>query len=45
MCQYFISRVFYVSHDSQDLKILSFIARGEDGVFRCSVFKALKKVG
>lgn len=40
---YPINRVFYVSHDSQDLKILSYIARGEDGVFRCSVFKALKK--
>lgn len=41
--QYPINRVFYVSHDSQDLKILSYIARGEDGLFRCSVFKALKK--
>ncbi|XP_047135094.1 carboxyl-terminal PDZ ligand of neuronal nitric oxide synthase protein [Hydra vulgaris] len=39
---YPINRVFYVSHDSQDLKILSYIARSEDGIFRCSVFKALK---
>ncbi len=41
----FCFRVFYVSHDSQDLLILSYIARGEDGIFRCSVFKAFKKVG
>lgn len=41
--QYAINRVFYVSHDSQDLKIFSYIARGEDGVFRCCVFKALGK--
>jgi len=42
MC-YPINRVFYVSHDSQDLLIFSYIARGEDGIFRCSVFKSFKK--
>jgi len=39
------SRVFYVSHDSQDLKIFSYIARdGPDNTFKCYVFKAKKKV-
>ena len=38
-------RVFYVSHDSQDLKIFSYIARdGPDNTFKCYVFKAKKKV-
>eukprot|EP00794_Sanderia_malayensis_P015980 gene15980-17590_t len=40
---YPVNRVFYVSHDSQDLLILSYIARGDDGIFRCSVFKAFRK--
>lgn len=39
-----IYRIFYVSHDSQDLKIWSYIARdGPTNVFKCSVFKACKK--
>ncbi|XP_077868743.1 carboxyl-terminal PDZ ligand of neuronal nitric oxide synthase protein-like [Saccoglossus kowalevskii] len=39
-----IYRVFYVSHDSQDLKIFSFIARdGATNVFKCNVFKSHKK--
>ncbi|XP_042639934.1 carboxyl-terminal PDZ ligand of neuronal nitric oxide synthase protein isoform X3 [Tyto alba] len=39
-----IYRVFYVSHDSQDLKIFSYIARdGSSNVFRCNVFKSKKK--
>lgn len=38
-------RIFYVSHDSQDLKIFSYIARdGQSNVFRCNVFKSKKKV-
>lgn len=38
-------RIFYVSHDSQDLKIFSYIARdGASNVFRCNVFKSKKKV-
>lgn len=38
-------RIFYVSHDSQDLKIFSYIARdGSSNVFRCNVFKSKKKV-
>lgn len=42
---YFIFRIFYVSHDSQDLKIFSYIARdGQSNVFRCNVFKSKKKV-
>ena len=37
--------MFYVSHDSQDLKIFSYIARdGPDNTFKCYVFKAKKKV-
>uniref|UniRef100_A0A3P9LR48 Carboxyl-terminal PDZ ligand of neuronal nitric oxide synthase protein n=1 Tax=Oryzias latipes TaxID=8090 RepID=A0A3P9LR48_ORYLA len=40
-----IYRIFYVSHDSQDLKIFSYIARdGQSNVFRCNVFKSKKKV-
>ncbi|KAG7218661.1 hypothetical protein CRUP_005879, partial [Coryphaenoides rupestris] len=36
--------IFYVSHDSQDLKIFSFIARdGSSNCFRCNVFKTKKK--
>ncbi|XP_050312335.1 carboxyl-terminal PDZ ligand of neuronal nitric oxide synthase protein isoform X2 [Anthonomus grandis grandis] len=39
-----IYRIFYVSHDSQDLKIFSYIARdGSSNVFKCAVFKAHKK--
>ncbi|NXG48354.1 CAPON protein, partial [Psilopogon haemacephalus] len=39
-----IYRIFYVSHDSQDLKIFSYIARdGSSNVFRCNVFKSKKK--
>ena len=38
-------RVFYVSHDSQDLKIFSYIARdGQTNIFKCNVFKSHKKV-
>lgn len=40
-----IYRIFYVSHDSQDLKVFSYIARdGASNVFKCVVFKANKKV-
>ncbi|NWU84634.1 CAPON protein, partial [Onychorhynchus coronatus] len=36
--------IFYVSHDSQDLKIFSYIARdGANNSFRCNVFKSKKK--
>ncbi|XP_072294638.1 carboxyl-terminal PDZ ligand of neuronal nitric oxide synthase protein-like [Eucyclogobius newberryi] len=39
-----IYRIFYVSHDSQDLKIFSYIARdGQNNMFRCNVFKSKKK--
>uniref|UniRef100_T1J1B0 protein kinase C n=1 Tax=Strigamia maritima TaxID=126957 RepID=T1J1B0_STRMM len=39
-----IYRIFYVSHDSQDLKIFSYIARdGSSNVFKCNVFKSNKK--
>ncbi|XP_073661212.1 uncharacterized protein C1orf226 homolog isoform X3 [Tursiops truncatus] len=39
-----IYRIFYVSHDSQDLKIFSYIARdGASNIFRCNVFKSKKK--
>ena len=42
---FFVCRIFYVSHDSQDLKIFSYIARdGASNVFKCNVFKAYKKV-
>ncbi|OXB76375.1 UNVERIFIED_CONTAM: hypothetical protein H355_006786 [Colinus virginianus] len=41
-----VYRIFYVSHDSQDLKIFSYIARdGANNSFRCNVFKSKKKVG
>ena len=45
-----IFRVFYVSHDSQDLKVFSYICKDKDtGVdhvksFKCNVFKSYKKV-
>uniref|UniRef100_A0A8C6U4K2 Carboxyl-terminal PDZ ligand of neuronal nitric oxide synthase protein n=1 Tax=Neogobius melanostomus TaxID=47308 RepID=A0A8C6U4K2_9GOBI len=39
-----IYRIFYVSHDAQDLKIFSYIARdGQTNIFRCNVFKSKKK--
>ncbi|XP_055703281.1 capon-like protein isoform X8 [Phlebotomus papatasi] len=39
-----IYRIFYVSHDSSDLKIFSYIARdGSTDTFKCSVFKSHKK--
>ncbi|KAK6629027.1 Carboxyl-terminal PDZ ligand of neuronal nitric oxide synthase protein [Polyplax serrata] len=39
-----IYRIFYVSHDSQDLKIFSYIARDSaSNVFKCNVFKSSKK--
>lgn len=39
-----IYRIFYVSHDSQDLKIFSYIARdGGTNIFKCNVFKSNKK--
>ncbi|XP_028171954.1 carboxyl-terminal PDZ ligand of neuronal nitric oxide synthase protein-like [Ostrinia furnacalis] len=40
-----IYRIFYVSHDSSDLKIFSYIARdGATNVFKCNVFKSNRKV-
>ena len=36
-------RIFYVSHDSLDMNIFSFIGR-EGQVFKCCVFKTQKKV-
>nr|XP_012137974.1 PREDICTED: capon-like protein isoform X2 [Megachile rotundata] len=37
-------RIFYVSHDSHDLKIFSYIARdGSSNTFKCNVFKSSKK--
>ncbi|KAJ7334425.1 Carboxyl-terminal PDZ ligand of neuronal nitric oxide synthase protein [Desmophyllum pertusum] len=39
---YPINRIFYVSHDSQDLQIFSFISKDDD-IFKCSVFKASNK--
>jgi carboxyl-terminal PDZ ligand of neuronal nitric oxide synthase protein len=40
-----IYRIFYVSHDSSDLKIFSYIARdGSSNTFKCAVFKSNKKV-
>uniref|UniRef100_A0A3Q3LWK2 Carboxyl-terminal PDZ ligand of neuronal nitric oxide synthase protein n=1 Tax=Labrus bergylta TaxID=56723 RepID=A0A3Q3LWK2_9LABR len=40
-----IYRIFYVSHDAQDLKIFSYIAReGQSNIFRCNVFKSKRKV-
>ncbi|CAB1423049.1 unnamed protein product [Pleuronectes platessa] len=39
-----IHRIFYVSHDAQDLKIFSYIAReGQSNIFRCNVFKSKRK--
>ncbi|XP_064390246.1 carboxyl-terminal PDZ ligand of neuronal nitric oxide synthase protein-like isoform X2 [Halichondria panicea] len=39
-----IYRVFYVSHDSHDLKIFSYITREvPNNTFRCNVYKAYKK--
>uniref|UniRef100_A0A7N8X522 Carboxyl-terminal PDZ ligand of neuronal nitric oxide synthase protein n=1 Tax=Mastacembelus armatus TaxID=205130 RepID=A0A7N8X522_9TELE len=39
-----IYRIFYVSHDAQDLKIFSYIARdGQGNSFRCNVFKSKRK--
>uniref|UniRef100_A0A1I7SM05 PID domain-containing protein n=1 Tax=Bursaphelenchus xylophilus TaxID=6326 RepID=A0A1I7SM05_BURXY len=39
-----IYRIFYVSHDSQDLQIFSYIARdGASNTFKCNVFKCSKK--
>ncbi|XP_041706386.1 carboxyl-terminal PDZ ligand of neuronal nitric oxide synthase protein-like [Coregonus clupeaformis] len=39
-----IYRIFYVSHDSQDLKIFSYITRDcSNNSFRCNVFKSKKK--
>merc|ERR1740128_697889 len=39
-----VYRIFYVSHDSQDLKIFSYIARdASTDFFRCNVFKTDKK--
>ncbi|GAA6101193.1 carboxyl-terminal PDZ ligand of neuronal nitric oxide synthase protein isoform X1 [Tachysurus ichikawai] len=39
-----IYRIFYVSHDSQDLKIFSYIAKDKkSNVFRCNVFKSKRK--
>lgn len=44
LMQHPIYRIFYVSHDSQDLKIFSYIAReGGSNIFKCSVFKSKKK--
>ncbi|GFG39172.1 hypothetical protein Cfor_10562 [Coptotermes formosanus] len=44
LMQHPIYRIFYVSHDSQDLKIFSYIARdGASNVFKCNVFKSNKK--
>lgn len=41
----FLNRIFYVSHDAQDLKIFSYIARdGQSNIFRCNVFKSKRKV-
>ncbi|XP_075245900.1 uncharacterized protein LOC142339617 isoform X2 [Convolutriloba macropyga] len=50
LLQHPIHRVFYVSHDSQDLKVFSYICKDKDtgGVehvksFKCNVFKSYKK--
>lgn len=37
------ARIFYVSHDSLDMKIFSYIARDSNS-FKCCVFKTNKKV-
>ncbi|XP_018614426.1 carboxyl-terminal PDZ ligand of neuronal nitric oxide synthase protein-like isoform X2 [Scleropages formosus] len=40
-----IYRIFYVSHDSRELRVFSYIARdGSSSSFRCNVFKSKKKV-
>uniref|UniRef100_A0A914CBE4 PID domain-containing protein n=1 Tax=Acrobeloides nanus TaxID=290746 RepID=A0A914CBE4_9BILA len=40
-----VYRIFYVSHDSSDLQIFSYIARdGASNTFKCNVFKCSKKV-
>lgn len=45
LMQHPIYRIFYVSHDSSDLKIFSYIARdGSNDTFKCAVFKSNKKV-
>lgn len=45
LMQHPIYRIFYVSHDSSDLKIFSYIARdGSTDTFKCAVFKSNKKV-
>ncbi|CAJ0959163.1 unnamed protein product, partial [Mesorhabditis belari] len=39
-----VYRIFFVSHDSQDLQIFSYIARdGASNTFKCNVFKCSKK--
>uniref|UniRef100_U5ETM4 Putative nitric oxide synthase 1 neuronal adaptor protein n=1 Tax=Corethrella appendiculata TaxID=1370023 RepID=U5ETM4_9DIPT len=44
LMNYPIYRIFYVSHDSSDLKIFSYIARdGSSDIFRCCVMKTNKK--
>ncbi|XP_037050841.1 capon-like protein isoform X4 [Bradysia coprophila] len=44
LMQHPIYRIFYVSHDSSDLKIFSYIARdGSTDTFKCAVFKSNKK--
>ncbi|XP_015604334.1 carboxyl-terminal PDZ ligand of neuronal nitric oxide synthase protein isoform X3 [Cephus cinctus] len=44
LMQHPIYRIFYVSHDSHDLKIFSYIARdGSSNTFKCNVFKSSKK--
>ncbi|KXJ09192.1 Dystrophin-like protein 1 [Exaiptasia diaphana] len=42
LSSYPIHKIFYVSHDSQDLQIFSYIAKDDDQ-FKCSVFKAISK--
>lgn len=45
VCGFIDCRIFYVSHDSQDLHIFSYIARDDAlETFQCSVFKAYKRV-
>lgn len=38
-----IHKIFYVSHDSRDKKIFSYIYRDVDNAFKCTVFKGRKK--
>lgn len=41
----FNCRIFYVSHDSQDLHVFSYVTReGIGNIFKCNVFKCSKKV-